>query len=319
MKKKLFITILASLMTITVLSGCRNEADDGPAASEAGQETVKEAEEPEAKESAEPAEETKEEKLAPYAEANGIEFAEELSFSAPAVAYFIGGNGEENVDLSTQGLSISCSDASYDFGEITRSEPDENGLVEVKVPYTVVLANTIKQDASLQYSGDIRSGNKWKTIKAFDYYTGNTLPEIDSDKGEVTENEVSFSYGEDIYSINYSMNSASTSQWASWQNVNGDIYELSGISTCTYTYTFQMPSDYDGLCLYLYLPGLTSYGESEDAGWSSEPEALLSSFREGESREDYVFIRVSDLMAAQAAQQEENAQSVPGQGISGNE
>lgn len=59
-------------------------------------------------------------------------------------------------------------------------------------------------------------------------------------------------------------------------------------------YKISIPKEYDGLCLYLYLPGSTEYKEPREE--LSELATLLEHLEAGEDISDYALIRVNDLM-----------------------
>lgn len=228
-----------------------------------------------------------------YAAMQGIEFTSQREFVLPAVAYFNDAEGNGNIDMSEQGVSISCSGASYRFEEVAVSGPDENGNVVMNIAYTISAENTITQDVSYQYGGEILSSTGWRTIGMFDYYTGHTIPETNSNEDGIIESSIVL----DGCTLDYNLSRRSTSAWGAWENLEGDLWELKGMMACTYRYAVTMPADYDGLCLYLCLSGRAEYADFDNEGQSvSRP--VLENLKEGQTLEDYAFIRVSDLLAS---------------------
>lgn len=290
-KRKKAIGLLGSfLLIVFILAGCGNSGNEesnggsGNGMASAGKAA------------------SKQEKKSglPYAEENNLAFGIKTSFTAPATAYFIGRGGEENVDLTEQGLSISCSDASYEIREVTEEENGEE-QVTLRLVYNVITMNTITLDTGYgSDGGDIRSGTGWETIGLFDYYTGKIFPAVDSFAWDSGASKIDLPYQEHKWTLSYTMGSESTSEREDWVQKEENIWESIGVSACTYTYTVTMPKDYDGLCLYLNLDGRPDYEESEELGWE-EPKTVLEEFKEGQEQENYLFIQVKDLLAMEGS------------------
>lgn len=267
MKKKFGISAAVLLIMMVALAGCAKKDGAGKDGVMAG--------------------------ATPYAEEQGIEFTSQREFLLPAVAYFNDAKGNENIDMSKQGVTISCSEAVYKFEEVTVSAPDEKGNVVMNIVYTISAENTITQDASYQYGGEILSSTGWKTMGMFDSYTGYTIPETNSNEDGIIESSVTLNG----HTLDYTLSRQSTSAWGNWENQEGDLWELKGMIACTYRYVVTMPADYDGLCLYLCLAGRAEYADFDNEGQSvSRP--VLENLKKDQTLEDYAFIRVSDLLAS---------------------
>lgn len=231
----------------------------------------------------------------PYAEANGLVFTSEQSYTAPVFTYFI----ENGKPTSIGGLSITdVADASYTIGDISASDVESNGMVQMTIPYHFDFAATITQDLSQEVEGDgtFNTGCQYTLFSLFDYYTGTVFPSknLHGSNTDVT-NAIDITHKDVTYSVSYMLNQTASDSYSDWDvDWGNDTAECQNIWSMDVTYTITMPKEYDGLCLYLYLPGTTEYKEPREE--LSEVTTLLEDLEEGEDISDYALIRVSDLM-----------------------
>ena len=240
---------------------------------------------PDATESPEP--------VIPYAEANGLSFSKEKSYTLPAFTYLVDMSSGEPISIN--GVSISgVVDASYTFGDISVTEADADGMVQMIIPYHVDFTTTVTDDFT--FEGDY--GYNWGCVNAgvFDYYTGTVIPTNGTLYGDsILENAIDITYQDVTYPIAYTRNMTAHDDLSDWVNVGGGIYELQITVAADFTYTIYMPKEYDGLCLLLSLSGQTE--RPEDREDSSDIGYLLDAVEEaGEDINNLVLMRVSDFI-----------------------
>jgi len=231
----------------------------------------------------------------PYAEANGLSFSKEKGYTAPVFTYF----SENGEPMSIDGLSISgVVDASYTIGDISVSEADADGMVQMTIPYHFDFATTVTQDISYEVEGDgiFYTSCQYKLFSLFDYYTGTVFPakSLHGNNADTT-NAIDITYKDVTYPVSYTLSQTNSDSYSDWDiDMDNATAECQNIWSVDVTYTISMPKEYDGLCLYLYLPGKTEYKEPQEE--LPEVTTLLEHLDDGENISDYALIRVSDLM-----------------------
>lgn len=232
-----------------------------------------------------------------YSEANGLSFTKEKNFTAPAFTFFQDTLSGEPTSIN--GLSVTdVVDANYTFGEISISEADADGMVQMTIPCRIDFSTTVTQDIS-KYDGRWYLGWSGESYELFDYYTGTVIPSKilstnDDTPTDIGENTIDITYKDIVYPVSCMESMTQNVDFLDWIHVGGDAYEEQVVISMDITCTVYMPKEYDGLCLSLYLPGKTEYTENREE--LSEVHTLLEGLDEGETISDYALIRVSDLM-----------------------
>ncbi len=229
----------------------------------------------------------------PYAEEQGLAFVTDTSFQIP-VFFYLTKDGKY-VPNTESGLIEPLRDADYTITELSLSEPDGEGMVELTLSYTTDgIAGLIYTRQSNFHINGRSTG-----FSCFDYYSGYTLTEsyISSGDSYVT---ALHSNGEEI---NVTWNDVGDvkmklSPWA-FNKYDQPVCEWYYYGA--FTYHIKFPAEYDGLCLMLRKNGITEYSESweNEDGKVHESEPLHEWMDEGETKDDYYFLRVSDLLAQQ--------------------
>jgi hypothetical protein len=273
---------MVSAMTLGMLTGCQSKetAAETEATQEAdnGSEVTEDAAENEAVE--EVTEEAAQEVA--FAEANGLQFSDLSSLEIPGFLYFEDENGNYTED-GLEGVSLIQPTFRYTFGDITVSEPDEDGNVVYTISYT--------KEGELAYEGEgnFNMGFISTGLSIMDYYTGTVFAERD------LQNDDSYDIYTDVVwdDVTYSVGYTKSISWDSggWQQDESGINRnlLSGYTICTIT----APADYDGLVLCIDNRGNTEYEEQDVDNVS---EAHIFGTEEDESFDDCTFIRVSDYV-----------------------
>lgn len=228
----------------------------------------------------------------PYAKEHGFDFVNELSLTAPAF-FYLKEDGEYLPNSSAASIEP-LGDARFTISNFSLSEPDENGLVELRF--------TVTMDAVSLLNGTGSCFIRFCVFSVFDYYSGYTVPQGGTHGNSGSRSySAEFAYnGEEIpvtEELSWTFDFESFSSWnkyRQWQS-EGDWYAI-------FDYTVTFPAAYDGLCLALRKSGVTEYSED----WASEEEKLsesepfLNSLDDGRTQDDYYLLRVSELLARQA-------------------
>lgn len=235
--------------------------------------------------------------VTPYAEANGLSFSKAKSYTIPAFTFLRDTpNGEP---ISIDGLSITdVVDASYTIGDISISEADANGIVQMTIPYRIDFTTTLTMDIS-KFVGQFNWGWQCQSISLFDYYTGIVIPgkTLRTNTGKPTnifENAIDITYKDVTSPVSCMVSVTQNINQLGWVPMGGNTSEQQMVVSMDAVCTIYMLKEYDGLCLCLYLPGWTEYKKPKEE--FSETTTLLEKMEDGENISDYVLIRVSDLM-----------------------
>jgi hypothetical protein len=205
-------------------------------------------------------------------------------------------NGEP---ISIDGLSITdVVDASYTIGDISISEADANGIVQMTIPYRIDFTTTLTMDMS-KFVGQFNWGWQCQSISLFNYYTGIVIPSktLTTNTGKPTnifENAIDITYKDVTSPVSCMVSVTQNINQLGWVPMGGNTSEQQMVVSMDAVCTIYMPKEYDGLCLSLCLPGWTEYKKPKEE--FSEIATLLEKMEDGKDISDYALIRVSDLM-----------------------
>ena len=228
----------------------------------------------------------------PYAEEMGLEFTEDTVFYAPFFSY-LRRNGE--YVPSVEGLSFtSMGDMEHRIDSVSLSEPDEEGLVTLDILVTASCSSLWENVRGYENDPQLSCSMRCTDVGFFDYYSGYTIPARDMEGDDSAESSVEFQVEGKIVPVSGTKSSEGSSRWrfGSWSKY--DTWQNELLWEFSFKYSATYPAGYDGLCLALYKPGKTEYGEL-DTEEIPESEPLLE---EDETAEDYYCLRVTDLLAA---------------------
>ena len=240
--------------------------------------------------------ETEETEL-PYAERYGFEFGNQKTWEAPYYCYFRNIENDDTEEISVAGYSLEYGDAQYQIGDITRSDPDEDGMITVQIPYTISISyDLLANKEEVEPGSEVYPSQVYATVGLFDYYTGQCVPQKEKAAiGEVNEYMQEYTYDGKTYQIGYTQESQSNHEDGEWQTTNNVNYRLTSTGKADVVLSVRMPENYDGLCLAFYRYGQTKLSEANRDEYS-EALPFLESLDEGEIMNDYNFIRLKDIM-----------------------
>lgn len=228
----------------------------------------------------------------PYAEEHGLIFINETELTAPA--FFCLTKDGEYLPNSAVASIEPLDDACYTISGLSCSDPDENGLVELRFTVTI--------DADSLYTWDSTVNGRFMRhsgFSFFDYYSGYTVPGSGHNgfSGSCSYSAAFACNGEKIPVIETLTWTGGTESLSSYNKYHQWQTEEHWQFIVDYAFTF--PAAYDGLCLALPKSGVTEYSENEEEE-VHESEPWLDSLADGRTQDDYYLLRVSDLLAQQA-------------------
>lgn len=305
MKTKNWVVFgIASAMTLGMLTGCQSK--ETAAETEAAQETDNGSEvaadatfaEVEASQTEETVPEaTEEETVAAdteefvqgvsFMEANGLQLSSRSeALEMPVCVYYtteLPGGEEPAIIPVLAGEQT----GSYGFSKFRVSEPDENGNVTYRFSLGVALDLRAYENTLETY--DI--GVMLEGFRLMDLYTGTVFPEKAIDGDGEYEASTEIVWDNVTYPVSYTRSVEwKNSRWTEWKHYANDSILYRGTVTQIESFLVTVPEDYDGLALCIYNKGMTYYQESG----TELSKAHRFELEDGESWDDYTFIRVSD-------------------------
>lgn len=325
MKRKLLTGLVIVSLTGAILVGCGNNkevtnVDESQA--EASIENTGETEDVEATEAHEHewiaatmdapetckvCGETRGEKLN-YAEAEGISFGEIKSLDLPygVLTGVRDTDGNINFWENTSDFCVFADGlATVSAPEIVSAASEKEGYVNVTISYDITFSPLLMDNIGKEGYEVFWSA---PCYKIGDLYTGQTLNEMWSEEEwsekAAEEIPVDVTYGDKVYSLTMTRSLEWNNTWGEW--FSGEVpetgahsdYMIYGDVVGHIVEKISMPVDYDGLVLAIAID-LDGTGEdgvrniyAKDDNETEQP-YLIS---DGESSEDYYFIRVSDYL-----------------------
>jgi hypothetical protein len=284
MKRRNLLTIaMVGAIACMAMTGCGSKADTSVDTVEAVSETVADVSEEvetqtESETSTDVETTTEEEIILPYAEQEELKFSDLSSFEIPFLSYFTDDKSEADDELN-----LAPGNATYTLGDITVSEPDEDGNVIYTFPYTLNMDVVIEGGATK----DFGIGYSYQLFGSMDYYTGIKFPSKDLKDDESFEYYTDVEWDGVTYSVGYSSGQEGSGSWSA----DGDNAILSVIVNATIT--IKAPADYDGgAVLVINRNGLTEIPDDDDEVSEAKPFEV----EEGSTIEDYTFIRLTDYV-----------------------
>lgn len=230
----------------------------------------------------------------PYAEEQGLEFVTDTAFQIPLFFYH---KKDGEYLPNTEDCKIEpIRDGDYTITELGLSEPDGDGMVELKIGCTVDAIACNMNDGSAD-----SAHTHFTSFTFFDYYSGYTLADKRrSNSGQDSIETVLHCNGEEI-SVTRDTTWDVKNEWSPWSHNKYGQWQSEWNIKASITYVIRFPAEYDGLCLSINKNGTTEYSESweEDADEVEESKLLHEKMGKGMTKDDYYFLRVGELLAQQ--------------------
>ena len=194
---------------------------------------------------------------------------------------------EENNEIELEGLEFSKKEASYKFRDWNKTEPDENGNVEVSFICDINIPIEYKIDTNLEYP-NWTYNYSYNDIFAFDYYSGKTYDNLYIEHNYIEQDEEELIEEQDEEELE-NIESTEEQQEENLVDIVDGIkrYKLTKKETIAYKLT--MPNDYDGYIICLNKKGV------EITQMSKELIAI----------DDYYLINISDIFEEIKAEEEQ--------------
>lgn len=227
----------------------------------------------------------------PYFVKNNIAFEQPQELDLPYAFVFTDKESTKQMDID--GAWIEAETAHCAFGEITSKPSEQEGYIEVTVPYEVTFAAELYTDTS-KYDGGFKF--RWSTpgLDLGDCYTGLTVPlDVYTLNEGDAENVKEFEWDGRAYSIAATLGHDSEDGWSDWKTEDGNIYHCTYSAKAKQVFTITIPSDYDGAVLYIKRGGETEVNFDEEEKDKNRDEYMIE---DGETASDYIFYRLSDLI-----------------------
>ena len=228
----------------------------------------------------------------PYFVKNNIAFEQPQELDLPYAFVFTDAEHTKQVDIN--GMWIEAGTAHYKLGEVSSKPSEQEGYIDVTVPYEVTFAPEIYYDTS-KYSGQYYNSWTFLGIGLADCYTGLQIPtDIYTSNEGNAENRKEFEWDGRAYSIAATQTYDSEGGYSDdWKTEDGIIYHMTYSAKATQVFTITIPSDYDGAVLYIYRGGETEVDFGREEEDKNRDEYMIE---EGETASDYIFYSVSDLI-----------------------
>lgn len=232
----------------------------------------------------------------PYAEDRGLSFVTDTEFQIPM--FFYQTKDGEYLPNTESCIIEPIRDADYTITELSLSEPDANGMVELTLSYTIDGIACHMNDGAAD-----KFGGRYKSFSFFDYYSGYTFTgtKYFSNSGKDSVETVLTYNGEEM-SVTRDTAWDTELEWSPWSYNKYSQWQNELNMKAIFIVSFKFPAEYDGLCLMINKNGITEYSEA----WEDEEEKANASMPLHEwmgdktTKDDYYFLRVSELLAQQA-------------------
>ena len=229
----------------------------------------------------------------PYFVKNNIAFEQPQELDLPYAIVFQDAEGTKQVDIDGMWIEMGAGTAHYKFGEASSKPSEQEGYIDVTVPYEITLAAEIYQDSS-KYKDRFKIRYNCTPFGMVDFYTGLLVPlDIYTANGGSAENRKEFEWDGRAYSIAATSGYDSEGGWSDWKTEDGIIYHCTYSLKLTTVLTITIPSDYDGAVLYIERGGVTEIDFDKEEKDKNRDVYMIG---EGRTASDYIFYRLSDLI-----------------------
>lgn len=244
----------------------------------------------------------------PYAEEHGFVFTDDLSFTTPSCFYQSDGEGNQK---SSDGVSVLGVVDSYaevvDVVYYNRYYNSDIFNMDFYIDYSADTVVMRDRDVCLDDDFSLHHSCNLNVVGVVDYYTGLVFhfdtEALNTNTIGSSKYAAEITVGDETYPVSCRHDvfaRIKSSDWHYLDSGNSQEKILSLESNDEYHAT--MPSGYDGLCIAVNLRGETQ-PFSDDV--SSEPVLFMDTLEADEDINDYVFIRVSDIIVDEIREEDQ--------------
>lgn len=223
----------------------------------------------------------------PYCVKNNIVFEDLQDMDLPFAAAFSKDGEIVNID----GLWADAGMAHYSFGEIISEPSEQEGYINVTIPYEVTLSAEVHLDDT-KFSGGFRIETSWAGFSVGDSYTGLLVPSHTTYGSATNEYIKDFEWDGNTYTLSYIKDANMESGYSDWTSGGGTIHNCAFNMVADIVYTITVPEGYDGAVLAIERNGKDEVKLGTDEETDEKDTYLLDEH----VANDYIFYRLSDLI-----------------------
>lgn len=223
----------------------------------------------------------------PYCVKNNITFENLQDMELPFATAF--SKDGEIVDID--GLWADAGMAHYSFGEITMQPSEQEGYIDVTIPYEVSLSAEVYLDTT-KFSGGFRIEAAWAAFSVGDSYTGLFVPSQGTYGSDTNEHVQNFEWNGNTYTISYTKDTNSESGFTDWTGGDESIYNCTFNLVADIVYTITVAEGYDGAVLAIERNGK----DEVKLGKDEETDEKDIHFLDEHDADYFIFYQLSDFI-----------------------
>ncbi len=223
----------------------------------------------------------------PYCVKNNITFENLQDMELPFAAAF----SKDGEIVEIDGLWADVGMAHYSFGEIRIEPSEQEGYIDVTIPYEVSLSAEVYLDTT-KFSGGFRIEASWAAFSVGDIYTGLLVPSQGTYGSETNEYIRNYEWNGNTYTVSYTKDTNSESGFSDWTGGDESIYNCTFDLAADIVYTITVPEEYDGAVLAIERNGKDEVKLRTD----EETDEKDIHFLDEHDADYYIFYQLSDLI-----------------------
>lgn len=223
----------------------------------------------------------------PYCVKNNITFENLQDMELPFATAF----SEDGEIVEIDGLWADPGMAHYSFGEITIEPSEQEGYIDVTIPYEVSLSAEVYLDTT-KFGGGFRIEASWAALSVGDSYTGLFVPSQGTYGSDTNQYIKDFEWNGNTYTLSYTKDTNSESGFTDWTGGDESIYNCTYDLSADIVYTITVPEGYDGAVLTIERNGK----DEVKLGRDEETDEKDIHFLDEHDADYYIFYQLSDLM-----------------------
>ena len=223
----------------------------------------------------------------PYCVKNNITFENLQDMELPFAAAF----SEDGEIVEIDGLWADAGMAHYSFGEITMEPSEQEGCIDVTIPYEVSFSAEVHLDTA-RFGGGFRIEASWAALSVGDSYTGLFISAQGTYGSDTNEHIQNFEWNGNTYTLSYIKDTKTESGFTDWTGGDESIYNCTFNLNADIVYTITVPEGYDGAVLSIERNGK----DEVKLGRDKETDEKDIHFLDEHDADYYIFYLLSDLI-----------------------
>ena len=223
----------------------------------------------------------------PYYVKNNIIFEDLQDMELPFATAF----SKDGEIVEIDGLWADEGMAHYSFGEITMEPSEQEGYIDVIIPYEVSLSAEVYMDTT-KFGGGFRIEAAWAALSVGDNYTGLFVQSQGTYGSDTNEYIQNFEWNGNSYTLSYIKDTNTESGFTDWIGGDESIYNCTFNLVADIVYTITVPEGYDGAVLAIERNGK----DEVILGRDEETEEKEMHLLDEHDADYYIFYRLSDFI-----------------------